>query len=171
MYKSMIQKGYFRYIVLYTLLHIQHTHTMAYVQFSSISWSIGPSRVHDRRLSRNPLPVFSAGGPCDQFLHGQECPLFAVVHPAFRLPSTLKDGFEEAVVACHTPKPCKLPSIDSRQKRSCGRTRKLILLRIQHLGFCFKYEVRRSFLMHLTAKAWILFFFFKVSKQVHVSQS
>ena len=50
---------------------------------------------------------FSAVGTCEQLLHGQEYPLFDVVHPAFPLPTTalptfqgaLKDGFGEAVVA------------------------------------------------------------------------
>ena len=40
------------------------------------------------RFSRDPLPVFSAGGPCQQFCHGQGCHLFVVVHPAFPLPTT-----------------------------------------------------------------------------------
>ena len=82
------------------------------------------------------LPVFSAGGPCEQFWHGQGatceqfwhgqgCPLFHVVQPAFPLPATalptlqdaLKDGFREAVVACDVPKQCKFPFLDSCQKR------------------------------------------------------
>ena len=66
---------------------------------------------HEGRFSRDPLPVFPAGGLCEQFLHGQECPLFDVVHPAFPLPTTaspilrgaLKDGVEEAVVECDMP--------------------------------------------------------------------
>ena len=48
-----------------------------------------------------------------------------VVHPAFRLLTTvsptllgaLKDGFGEGVVACDTPEPCTLLSLDSRQRR------------------------------------------------------
>ena len=60
-------------------------------------------------------PVFSAGGPCEQFWHGQGCPLFDVVHPAFPLPITvsptlqgaLKDGFGEVVVVCGMPEPCR----------------------------------------------------------------
>ena len=50
------------------------------------------------------MPVFSPGGPCEQFWHEQGRPLF--VHPAFLLPTTAsptlqgvpKDGFGEAVV-------------------------------------------------------------------------
>ena len=51
---------------------------------------------------------FSAGSSCEQFWHGQGCPLFDVVHPVLSLPTTasstlqgaLKDGFGEAVVGC-----------------------------------------------------------------------
>ena len=84
-------------------------------------------------MLRDPLPVFSAGGPCEQF-----CPLFDVVHPAFPLPTTaspalqgaLKDGFGEAVVVCNMPAPCKFLSLDSCHRRFL-RTRKLILLHTQ----------------------------------------
>ena len=77
------------------------------VQFCSVPWPIGSSGGHEGRLSRDPLPVFSAEGPCEQFWHGQICPLFDVVHLAFPLPTTAsptlqggsKDGFGEAVVA------------------------------------------------------------------------
>ena len=80
---------------------------------------------HERRFSRDPLAIFSAGGPCEQFWHGQICPLFDVVRPAFPLPTTAsptlqgapKDGFGEAVVACDVPEPCKFPSLDSCQKK------------------------------------------------------
>ena len=79
---------------------------------------------HGRQFSRDSLPVFSTGDPCDQFWHGQGCPLFDVVHPAFSLPTTasstlqgaLKNGFGEAVVVCDMPEPCKFPSLDSCQK-------------------------------------------------------
>ena len=58
---------------------------------------------HGRQFSRDSLPVFSTGDPCDQFWHGQGCPLFDVVYPAFPLPPTvlptlqgsLEDGFGE----------------------------------------------------------------------------
>ena len=76
-------------------------------------------------FSSDPLPVFSAGGPCEQFWHGQGCPLFDVVHPAFLLQTiasptlqgALKDGFRETIEVCDMPKPCKLPSLDRCQKR------------------------------------------------------
>ena len=64
-------------------------------------------------------------GPCEQFWHGQGCPLIDVVHPAFPLPTTasptlqgsLKESFGEAAVACDTPEPGKFPSLDNCQKR------------------------------------------------------
>ena len=61
----------------------------------------------------------------EQFGHGQGCPLFDAVHPAFPLPTTasptfkgaLKDGFGQVVVACDMSEPCKFLSLDSCQKR------------------------------------------------------
>ena len=55
------------------------------VQF--IPWQTGSFGEHDRRLSGDPLPDFSAEGYCEQFWHGQGCPLFDVVHLAFPLPT------------------------------------------------------------------------------------
>ena len=80
---------------------------------------------HEGRFSRDPFPVFSSGGHCERFWHGQGCPLFDVVHPAFSLPTTasptfqgaLKDGFGEAFVACDMPEPYEFPSLHSCQKR------------------------------------------------------
>ena len=43
---------------------------------------------HKGRLSRGPLPVFSAGGLCEQFWHGRGRPVFDGVHPACPLPTT-----------------------------------------------------------------------------------
>ena len=43
----------------------------ASVQFSSVPRPIGSSEGHEGRFSRDPLPVFSAGGPYEQFWHGQ----------------------------------------------------------------------------------------------------
>ena len=48
---------------------------------------LGHQQGHEGRLSRDPLSVFSTGGPCEQFRYGQEWPLFDVVHPAFPLPT------------------------------------------------------------------------------------
>ena len=83
------------------------------------------SGVHEERFSRDPLSVFSAGGPCEQLWHRQGYPVFDVVLPAVPLPTmassnlqgALKDGFGEAVVPCDMPKPCKFPSLDTCQKR------------------------------------------------------
>ena len=95
----------------------------------STDWVIwGGGWGHEGHFSRDPLPVFSAGGCCEQFWHGRGCPLFEVIHPAFPLPTTasptlqgtLKDGFGEAVMACDIPKPCELPSLDSCRKVPVG---------------------------------------------------
>ena len=96
-----------------TTLKINHSS----VQFILLTISWG----YEGRFSGDPLPVFSAGGPCQQFWPGQGCPLFDVVHPAFPLPTTalptcqgtLKDGCGEAVMACVMPEPCKFPSLGS----------------------------------------------------------
>ena len=95
----------------------------------------------DRWFSRDPLPVFSAGCPCEQFWQGQGCPLFDVVYPAFPLPTTVspilqdtpKNGSGEAVMAYDTPEPCKFPSLDSCKKRFLWTPRKLILFCTQSL--------------------------------------
>ena len=66
---------------------------------------------YEGQFRRDPLPVLSAGVPCEQFWHGQGCPLLGVVKPGFPLPPTasptlkgaLKDGFAEVVVACDMP--------------------------------------------------------------------
>ena len=75
--------------------------------------------------SANLLLVLSAVGSCEQFWHGQGCPLFDVVHSAFPLPTTasptlqcaLKDGFGEAVMAPDMSESCEFPSLDICQKR------------------------------------------------------
>ena len=95
------------------------------IQFRSVPRLIGSSGVHKGQFSTKPLPVLSAGGPCEQFWHGQVCPLFDVVHTAFSLltvasptfQGALKDSFGEAVVSCDMPEPCKFPSLDSCQKK------------------------------------------------------
>ena len=105
-------------------------------QFSSVPWLIGLSEGHERWFSMDPLPVFSAGGPCEQFWHRQGCPLFDVVHPAIPLPTTAsptiqgapKDGFGEAVVVWHAQTmqvsvsrqlPEEVP-VDSHKSWSCS---------------------------------------------------
>ena len=79
---------------------------MTKVQFSPLTDWI--TEGHDGSISRDPLPVFSAGGRCKQFRHGQEYSLFDIVHRAFPLPTTasptlkgaLKDGFGETSAVC-----------------------------------------------------------------------
>ena len=87
--------------------------------FSSVPRSIGSPGGLYGRFSRNPLPVFSAGGYCEEFCRGQGRPVFHVSHPAFplltaespTLHSALRDGFGEAVVASHMPEACEFPSL------------------------------------------------------------
>ena len=48
-------------------------------QFRSVPRTIGSGgggegEGHEGRFSRDPLPVFSVGGPCEQFWHEHECP-------------------------------------------------------------------------------------------------
>ena len=94
-------------------------------QFSLAPWQIGSSGGHEGHFSRDPLPVFSAGCPCEQFWHGPGCSLFEAVHPVFPLPTTespthkgtLKDGFGKAVMACDMPEPWKILPLDRCQKR------------------------------------------------------
>ena len=52
---------------------------------------------HEGRFTRDLLPVFSAGGPCEQFWHGQGCPIFDVVHPEFPLLTTASPTRQDAV--------------------------------------------------------------------------
>ena len=105
------------------LLGLHSSEYYVSVQFSSLLGPImssGGGGRHEGQFSRDPLPVFSAGGPCGQFWRGQGCPLFDVVHPAFPLPITasptfqgaLKDVSGEAVVACDMPEPCKFLSLN-----------------------------------------------------------
>ena len=93
------------------------------IQFSPLTqWLIGSSGGHEGWLSQDPLPVFSAGlgGPREQFWHGQGCPLFDVLHPAFPLSPTPKRALRTVSerlswhVTC--PKHASL-STDSCQKR------------------------------------------------------
>ena len=101
------------------------------VQSSPVPWLIllviGMLGEHEGWFSRDPVQVFSAGGPCEQFWHGQGCPFFDVVCPAFPLPTTasptlqgaLKDGFGEAVVACDVPNYASFPLLTVARSGSC----------------------------------------------------
>ena len=81
------------------------------VQIISVPWPIGSSRRHRGTIQqRSSTSLFFAGGPCEQFRHGQGCQLFDVVHPTFllsttassTLPGALKEGFGEAVMECES---------------------------------------------------------------------
>ena len=103
-----------------------------------------------------------------QFRHGQGCPLFGVVHPAFPLPTTassilqgaLMDGFGQAVEACDMPKPWKFPSFDSGQKSFLWTHKEVYHARIQSLVLFPKTG-------RVTSGTWFrsLDPFFRVSKQ------
>ena len=104
-------------------------------------WPNGWSGGHEGRFSRNPIPVFSAGDPCEQFCHGQGCPLFDVVHPAFPLrsrrckPSLVpwRIVLERLSLRVTCPNHASFPFLKDARRASCGPTRKLILLRTQSL--------------------------------------
>ena len=108
---------------------------------------------HEGRFSRDPLPVFSAGGPCEQFWHGQGCPVFDVVHPAFLLPTTasptlqgaLVDSFGEDAVACDMPEPFQFPSFDSCQKRFLWTHKEVDLAPHPVVGFVLQVEDAEKF--------------------------
>ena len=55
---------------------------------------------HEGRFNRDPLQVFSAGGPCEQFWHGQGCPLYDAVHSAFPRPTTALPALQGALKDC-----------------------------------------------------------------------
>ena len=63
---------------------------------SSGPWPIGSSGRRERRFSRDPFPVFSAGSHHVQFWQMQGCPLFYVVCPAFPLPTTTSHSIQGA---------------------------------------------------------------------------
>ena len=95
------------------------------VQFSPLTdWVVGGGGGYEGRFSRDLLPVFYTGGSLEQFWHGQGCPFFGVVHPAFLLATTaattlqgaLKGGFGEAVVACDVPELCNVQNQTNKQR-------------------------------------------------------
>ena len=124
-------------------------------QFSLAPWPTGSSEGHDGRFSRDPLPVFSAGGRGEQFWHGQGCPLFEldVIHPALRLRPQhhvlskvpWRMVLEKLLrrVTCRNHASFRLLAV---ARCSCGPTRKSILFRTQWLVSCSKQEMRRSLL-------------------------
>ena len=117
--------------------------TETIVHLSSIQSldKLGHWRGRKGRFSRDPLPAFSAGGPCEQVWHGKRCPLFDVVHPAFPLPTMVSPILQvpwrrvtERLswhVTC--PNHASFHLLTVARRGSCGPTRKLILLCTQSL--------------------------------------
>ena len=132
---------------------------------------------HEGRFSGDPLPVFSAGGHCEQFWHGQGCPFFDVVHPAFSVPTkaspalqgALKDGFRETDVAYDMPKPCKFPSLDSCQKWFQWTQKEVDLALHPVVGLVLQVGDAEKFPQALVFKK-PLFFFSESASRVYVSQ-
>ena len=135
------------------------------LQFSSVQPldRLGRWGGHCGRFSRDPLPVLPAEDPCDQFWHGQGCPLFDVVHPAFPLPTkasptfqdALKDSFEEAAMAHDMSEPCKILSLDKYQKRFLWTNKEVDLASHQAVGLWLQGGDREKFPLALGLKAWI----------------
>ena len=104
--------------------------------------------------------------------HSQGCPPFDVVYPARPLPTTasstlqgaLKDGFEESVMACNMPEPCKFPSLHSCQKPFLWTQKEVDLAPHPVVGLVLQVGDTEKFPQTLGFEAWILFFF-RVSKQ------
>ena len=64
-----------------------HAHTLNWLSVHSPD-KLGHQGGHEGWFSREPLPVFSAEGLCEQLWHRQGCPLFDVGHPVFPLLTT-----------------------------------------------------------------------------------
>ena len=132
---------------------------------------VGQFYIDIEQVSSGPLPVLSSGGPCKQFWRGQGCPLIDVVHPAFSLLTTmsptfqsaLKDGFEEAVVACDMSEPCKFPSLNSCQKRFLWTHKEVDLVPHSVVGLVLQVGDMEKFPEALGLKS--LDPFFRVSEQ------
>ena len=115
----------------FTILR-ERPHSCAWREFSSVLWLIGSSVGHEGRFSTDPLPVFSAGGPCEQIWHWQICPLFDVVRLAFPLPITASSILQGRRV-WHARNMLVSVTWQLPEESSRGPTRKLILFRTQSL--------------------------------------
>ena len=116
-------------------------------QFSSVQPldQLGHSGGHEGRFRiRSSSSFFSAEGPCQQFWHGQICPLFYVVHLPTTVSPTLQDALKDFVlerllwhvICVNYASFCLLT--DAR-RGSCGPTRKLILHSTQSLVRMVRY--------------------------------
>ena len=91
---------------------------------SSVPWLIGLSRVQEINQERDPLPVFSAGGCCEQFWQGQGCPLFwracsitSADHGIARSPRCPEVWFWRGCSGAWHGWTTQTSSLDSRQRR------------------------------------------------------
>ena len=108
----------------------------------------------------------SGEGPCEQFWHGQGCPLFDVVYPAFPLPtmalptlqSAPKDVLER-LMECDMPEPRKCPSLDSCQRRFLWTHKEIDLTPHSVVGFVLQDEDEK-FPQTLISESLDLFFSF-----------
>ena len=69
----------------------QPNETIQFSSVQSLDW-LGRRGEGGRDMgdfSRDPLPVFSARGPCEQLWHGQGCPVFDLAHTAFHPAASL----------------------------------------------------------------------------------
>ena len=90
---------------------------------------------------------------CEQFWHGQGCPVFNTVQPTFSLPTTvsptlqgvLTDGAGEAVVPCDMNETCEFPSLDSCQKKFLSAHKEVDLALHPVVGLVQQMEMRSSF--------------------------
>ena len=94
---------------------------------------------------------FSAGGPCEQFWHGQGCSLFDDVHQASPLPndhqkkkkkSVLSNLLSVLICHCRTEKCCEIqlsasPETWTEREREKERERQACAIFTDHQGNCF----------------------------------
>ena len=150
--------------------HEEHS-GFSLVQFSLLTdWVVGG---HERRFSRNYLPVFSAGGSIavlvwagmstiQHFLCRQRC----------RPPSYVpwKDGFGEAIVACHMPEPCKFPSLYNSQKRFLWTRKEVDLAPHPVVGLVLQVGDAKKSPQALGFERLNSSFFSESASRIHVSQ-
>ena len=92
--------------------------------------------------------TFSAGGRCEQIWHGQECPLFDVVHPVFPLPFLVSS----MLLKCWT-----LARGMSKVTSQCPRDTDAIL----------QFEVHFRLIPEVSAKSPLSFFWTKAPSTRH----
>ena len=92
------------------------------VQFSLLTNRVTGGGVGGMRKSRDPLPLFSAGDPCEWFWHGWVCPLFDPLKVPWRMVLERLLWFE--------PCPCKFLPLDSCSIMSMSLHVKVQTLRV-----------------------------------------